>query len=125
MTNNVQQKTVLEWQRIGGNAWSKKEEGMFARIVSAAGLPELHEIAIVYYKPHHEIAENYCKMFTAAPLLLEAAEKAVDTMQWALKQKNPKAGSIDPCVMACRDLSDNFSLLAQAIAQVKGGTNAE
>jgi hypothetical protein len=65
-------------------------------------------------------AGDWANLIAAAPQLLLACEKAIETMHWALDQKKPKSGSTDPCVMACQDLSDSCSMLRAAMDLAQG-----
>ena len=91
----------LKYERIGSNYASSKEKGMFARIVNEdAGQAENWEIALVYYKPHHTQAEHLCKLFTAAPDLLEAAKLALIVFHYDSDMEEDFAPEIDALTKA-------------------------
>jgi len=71
------------------------------------------DIAIVYD------GDANARLIAAAPELLEACQRSLDTMQWALAQKQPKPGTTDPCVMACQDLQYR---IGTAIRKATGGS---
>jgi len=63
------------------------------------------------------LALDYIYAEKARPLL-DACERAVNTVKWALEKKQPQPGSLDPCVMSCQDLRD---MLTETIDEYKKG----
>lgn len=80
-------------EKIGAKYHSSKEKGMMFRIVRVdVGDAKEYDVALLYYKPFHTMAEGYARLFTAAPALLAACKAVVAWYE--------NSGSTDPCAGA-------------------------
>lgn len=101
--------------------WSSNKQGSTIHIKSPSSgytVALIESCTDLVYSQDEINAAFIVKAVNCHEELLEKLKNAIETMKWALIQKNPKVGSLDPCVMACQDLRDS---LREAIAKAEGG----